>query len=202
MNHYDAVVIGAGQGGDPLARAWAAPGGRSPSSSARYVGGTCVNTGCTPTKTMVASARVAYLARRGADFGVQTRAGHGRHGQSPSAQAQAIVERLSRRHREEASRSKRRGTDLRRGALHRPEGADCDAERRRGRDIDGGPDLHQYRRSARRPPIDGLDDVPYLDNATIEELDAVPEHLLILGGGYIALEFGRCSAASAAASHC
>src|SRR5262249_52016449 len=70
--HYDAIVIGSGQAGTPLSRALAESGMRSALVEREHVGGTCVNEGCTPTKTMVASARVAYLARRGADYGVHT----------------------------------------------------------------------------------------------------------------------------------
>src|SRR5881296_4285897 len=69
---YDAIVIGAGQAGGPLAGALARAGRRSVLVERVHVGGTCINEGCTPTKTMVASARVAYLARRGADYGVGT----------------------------------------------------------------------------------------------------------------------------------
>src|SRR5215469_6724937 len=69
---YDALVIGAGQAGDPLAGALAKAGRRTGLVERAHVGGTCLNEGCTPTKTMVASARVAYLARRAADYGVQT----------------------------------------------------------------------------------------------------------------------------------
>jgi pyruvate/2-oxoglutarate dehydrogenase complex dihydrolipoamide dehydrogenase (E3) component len=70
--HYDAIVIGAGQAGVPLARAFAEAGRRTALVEREHVGGTCVNVGCTPTKTMIASGRVAYLARRGADYGVGT----------------------------------------------------------------------------------------------------------------------------------
>src|SRR5579864_8734253 len=70
--HYDAIVIGSGQGGTPLARALAGAGRRTALIEREHVGGTCVNEGCSPTKTMVASARVAYLVRRGADYGVRT----------------------------------------------------------------------------------------------------------------------------------
>src|ERR671925_2020077 len=70
-HHYDAVVIGAGQGGIPLAIALARAGRSTALIEREHVGGTCINEGCTPTKTMVASARVAYLARRAADYGVQ-----------------------------------------------------------------------------------------------------------------------------------
>src|SRR5207249_1014320 len=69
---YDAIVIGAGQAGTPLSQALAAAGMRTALIEREHIGGTCINEGCTPTKTMVASARVAYLARRGADYGVHT----------------------------------------------------------------------------------------------------------------------------------
>src|SRR6202048_2754232 len=72
LDHYQAIVIGSGQGGTPLCTALAEAGLRTALIERRHVGGTCVNEGCTPTKTMVASGRVAYLARRGADYGVQT----------------------------------------------------------------------------------------------------------------------------------
>src|SRR6266536_3251071 len=70
-SHYDAIVIGAGQSGGPLSSALARAGKRTALIEREHVGGTCINEGCTPTKTMVASARVAYLARRAADYGVQ-----------------------------------------------------------------------------------------------------------------------------------
>ena len=69
---YDAIVVGSGQGGTPLSRALAEAGMHTALVEREHVGGTCVNEGCTPTKTMVASARVTYLARRAADYGVQT----------------------------------------------------------------------------------------------------------------------------------
>src|SRR2546425_10169345 len=72
IEHYDAIVIGAGQSGGPLSTALARAGRKTAIIEREHVGGTCINEGCTPTKTMVASARVAYLARRGADYGVNT----------------------------------------------------------------------------------------------------------------------------------
>src|SRR6195256_5739718 len=71
-DQYDAIIIGSGQGGTPLSWALAESGRRIALIEREHVGGTCINEGCTPTKTMVASARVAYLARRGADYGVHT----------------------------------------------------------------------------------------------------------------------------------
>src|ERR1700746_2839551 len=72
MDQYDAIIIGAGQAGGPLSTALAQAGQKTALIEREHVGGTCINEGCTPTKTMVASARVAYLARRAADYGVQT----------------------------------------------------------------------------------------------------------------------------------
>src|SRR5437879_7032455 len=69
---YDAIILGAGQAGGPLSTALAKAGWKTALIEREHVGGTCINEGCTPTKTMVASARVAYLARRGADYGVRT----------------------------------------------------------------------------------------------------------------------------------
>src|SRR5579862_1074942 len=71
MDHYDAIVIGAGQAGTPLSIALAEAGRKTVLVESQHVGGTCINVGCTPTKTMVASARIAYLARRGADYGIR-----------------------------------------------------------------------------------------------------------------------------------
>src|ERR1700733_4970672 len=71
MDHYDAIVIGSGQAGTPLSIALAGAGRKTALVESQHVGGTCINVGCTPTKTMVASARVAYMARRAADYGVR-----------------------------------------------------------------------------------------------------------------------------------
>ena len=72
LDQYQAIVIGSGQGGNPLCRALAQAGVRTALVEREHIGGTCVNEGCTPTKTMVASARIAYLSRRAVDYGVQT----------------------------------------------------------------------------------------------------------------------------------
>src|SRR6266496_5801135 len=72
MAHYDVIIIGAGQSGGPLSTAFARAGKKTAIIERVHVGGTCINEGCTPTKTMVASGRVAYLARRADDYGVQT----------------------------------------------------------------------------------------------------------------------------------
>src|SRR5437016_13993434 len=113
--HYDAIVIGSGQAGGPISTALAGSGRKTALIEREHVGGTCINVGCTPTKTMVASARLAYLARRGADYGVHT---------GPiSVDLQAIRQRkqgiIEGARSDLESRIKAtRGLDLRRGLAH------------------------------------------------------------------------------------
>ena len=190
IEQFDAVVIGSGQGANPLAKALAKAGKKTAVVEAKHVGGTCVNEGCTPTKTMVASGRVAYLAHRGADYGVGT--------------GPIKIDMLKIRERKRAIvKSFREGNE--RGLKE----TDCDTLIM-GEASFAGPKvvkvacnsggertltadwifLNTGLRSA-VPNIDGLTDVPYLDNVSLMELDRVPEHLVVIGGGYIGLEFGQ-----------
>lgn len=186
---FDAIIIGSGQGGNPLAAALTAAGKRTAMVERKDVGGTCINRGCTPTKTMVASARVAYLARRAADYGVHT---------GPIAIDLAKV-----RERKRAIVTSFRGRREERLAEDHVELIRGEASFTGPRQIrialrDGGERLltagqifiNTGTRSA-TPKIEGLDKVPWLDNESIMELDQVPEHLLVLGGGYIGVEFGQ-----------
>lgn len=187
---YDAVIIGVGQAGDPLARALAKAGRRMAMIERDVVGGTCVNRGCTPTKTMIASARVAYLAGRGTDFGVQT---------GPVTVDLAKVRQRKRdivasfRDSEKTALEKTDEVDLIFGEAKftGPKTVEI-ALRDGGTQQVTAPQIF-VNTGARPavPKIDGLDQVPYLDSTSIMELGAVPEHLLILGGSYIALEFGQ-----------
>ena len=186
---FDAIIIGSGQGGNPLAEALIAAGKKTAMVERQDVGGTCINRGCTPTKTMVASARVAYLARRGADYGVDVGAiaidmGRVRERKRAivSSFRQSREKRLEKVHAElirgEASFTGPRQLHvaLRGGGERRLTAAQIF--------IDTG--THSA-----MPAIAGLDTVPHLDNDSIMELDHVPEHLLILGGGYIGVEFSQ-----------
>jgi pyruvate/2-oxoglutarate dehydrogenase complex dihydrolipoamide dehydrogenase (E3) component len=189
-DEYQAVVIGSGQGGKPLCVALANAGWRTAIIEREHVGGTCVNEGCTPTKTMVASARVAYLTRRGADYGVQTeniRINMARI----RKRKRDIVE--SFRSRGQATLEKTMNLDLIFGeasftgpkslAVHLKDGTQ--------RALHSEQIFINAGCQPAVPQVDGLKDVPYLNSTSIMELDSVPEHLLILGGGYIGLEFGQ-----------
>jgi pyruvate/2-oxoglutarate dehydrogenase complex dihydrolipoamide dehydrogenase (E3) component len=190
----DAVIIGVGQGGKPLAVAMAKAGWQTAIIEREHVGGTCVNTGCTPTKTMVASGRVAYLARRAADYGVNT---------TPVtvdikrviARKQAIVE--SFRGSGEKLLTTTANLELIKGeatitgkvdngfsvAVKMDDGASRTLLTKRLFINTGARPNY--------PAIAGLEDIPFLDSTSIMELDSLPKHLIVLGGGYIGLEFGQ-----------
>ncbi|HKX18129.1 MAG TPA: mercuric reductase [bacterium] len=187
---YDAIVIGSGQAGTPLARALAEAGRRTVLIESTHVGGTCVNEGCTPTKTMVASARVAYLARRGGDYGIRT--------------GDVSVDMVKVRERKRAIVEKFRGggerglakierLELVRGEARfiGPHEIEVAEESGGRRSLSSDQIFLNVGARPTKPALPGLDAVPHLDSTSIMELDAVPEHLLILGGGYIGSEFGQ-----------
>ncbi|MGH7627564.1 MAG: mercuric reductase [Gemmatimonadaceae bacterium] len=188
-SHVNAIIIGAGQAGVPLSRDLAKAGRRTLLIERAHVGGTCINEGCTPTKTMVASARVAYLARRGADYGVEVR------------DLRIDMARVRERKRAIVE-------SFRSGSERRLAGAGVqrlDAEARFtgprtvvARDHEGQEqhveaDLIFIDTGARPalPTLPGLDTIAVLDSTSIMELAEVPGHLIVLGGGYIGLEFAQ-----------
>jgi pyruvate/2-oxoglutarate dehydrogenase complex dihydrolipoamide dehydrogenase (E3) component len=190
-DHYDAIVVGAGQAGVPLVRCLAVEAKMRVALIERaHVGGTCINEGCTPTKTMVASARIAYLARRAAEYGVQ------------AGPVSVDMPRVRQRTRDIVA-NWRAGSERR---LRKTEGLDLiygDARFAGAREIEVKTAGGETRRlTADRiflntgarpslPSIDGLAQVPVLTSTTIMELDVVPPHLMIIGGGYVGLEFGQ-----------
>jgi len=187
---YDLIVIGAGQGGGPLAGTLADHGHSAALVERKHVGGTCVNEGCTPTKTMIASARVAHLARRAEDYGVQT------------GEVSVDLETVRERKRDivEMFRSGSRssvedteGLDLIEGTGRFVDADTVEVTFDDGRTQTLTADRIVINTGTRPviPPIDGLDEVEYLTSTSIMELGTVPEHLLVLGGGYIGLEFGQ-----------
>lgn len=188
--HYDAIVIGAGQAGVPLATALAQAGRKTALIEREHVGGTCINEGCTPTKTMIASARVAYLARRGTDYGVQTGT-LAIDMETVRQRKRAIVD--SFRGGSERRIWQTSGLDLLLGTASFTGPKALDVQRNDGGTQALTADNIFINVGARpsHPPIPGMDTIPFLNSTTIMELDQVPEHLIVLGGGYIGLEFGQ-----------
>jgi pyruvate/2-oxoglutarate dehydrogenase complex dihydrolipoamide dehydrogenase (E3) component len=187
---YQAIVIGSGQGGTPLCMALAGAGLRTALIEREHVGGTCINEGCTPTKTMVASGRVAYLARRGAGYGVHT------------DNIRVDMERVRQRKRDIVN-SFRNGSQRRIEKTANLELIFGEASFTGPKSVlvrlnDGGQRALTgekiFINAGARPSVpalDGLKDVSFLDSTSIMELDSVPEHLIVLGGGYVGLEFGQ-----------
>lgn len=180
---FDAIVIGGGQAGPFLAARLADAGQTVALIERRFMGGTCVNDGCQPTKTLVASARVAWLARRAKDFGVST---------GPVSVDMAAV----KARKEKVVLASRQGLDywmastpnltVFRGsaAFVSPTAVEVNGEVLEGRQL--------FLNTGARPVVpDWAKDVPYLTNTSILELDTLPKHLLVAGGSYIALEFAQ-----------
>jgi pyruvate/2-oxoglutarate dehydrogenase complex dihydrolipoamide dehydrogenase (E3) component len=190
MEHFDAIVIGSGQAGTPLSIALGEAGRKTALIESQHYGGTCINVGCTPTKTMVASARVAYLARRAADYGI-------RCGTISVDMAQI------RRRKQAIVDDFRAGVQRRLKNARNLELVDGEGHFTGSKVVEvkltaGGTRtltaenifINTGDRSA-RPRIAGLDSVTALDSTSIMELEVVPEHLLVLGGGDVGLEFGQ-----------
>ena len=182
---YDAIVIGSGQAGVPLSFRLADVGWQVALIEKSYLGGTCINNGCTPTKTMIHRAQVAYYARNAARWGVRA--------SDVSADLPAIVAQKNKV--VHGFREGKQKQMKQRPNLHFYSG--------QARFVD----VHQVRVGetllesekifintggrSRDPGIPGLDTIPYLTNENIMDLTVLPEHLIVLGGGYIGLEFGQ-----------
>jgi pyruvate/2-oxoglutarate dehydrogenase complex dihydrolipoamide dehydrogenase (E3) component len=186
---YDAIVIGTSQGGRFLPADLAKAGRRVALVERDQLGGVCVNTGCTPTKTMVASARLAYQARRGAEFGVRT---------GPvSVDLAAVRERkramVAGARENYASRLAEDGLDLIEGEARFAGPHTVEVALNAGGTRQLSAPVIVIDAGTRTKPltIAGASDVPVLYSTSIMELDELPEHLIILGGGYIGLEFGQ-----------
>jgi pyruvate/2-oxoglutarate dehydrogenase complex dihydrolipoamide dehydrogenase (E3) component len=186
MTEYDAIVIGAGQAGPSLARRMAAEGNRVAIIERDLFGGACVNTGCTPTKAMVSSAYAAHMARRAGEFGVTIAGTVGVDMKQVKARKDAIVG--ASRNGVESSLRKTKNITV----------VQAHAKFVSSQQITAGTDTLQAPRifinvGARPaiPPIPGLDAVRYLTSSTILDLDHVPEHLAIIGGSYVGLEFAQ-----------
>lgn len=186
----DVLIIGSGQAGGPLASACANAGQQTVLVEREHIGGTCVNVGCTPTKTMIASGRVAYLARRAADYGVQT------------GGVSVDMETVRKRKRDIVEQW-RSGSEKNLLGKENPRTIFGEARFTGPHHVfvalnDGGEEVFDAEtviiNVGERPAsldIPGADQVDVLDSTTVMELGEVPEHLILIGGGYIGLEFGQ-----------
>ena len=183
---YDSIVIGTGQAGPSLAVRLAGAGRRTAIIERKRIGGTCVNNGCIPTKTLIASARAAHVARRGGDLGVAIRGAI----EVDMARVKARKDEVVRQSTDGLTRwlSTTPGVSLIRGHA-RFESAH--SMRVGDRLLEAGEIFVNVGGRASVPDMPGIAEVPYLDNATIMGVDFLPEHLLIVGGSYIGLEFAQ-----------
>src|SRR5947209_1723839 len=185
MSKYDAIVIGSGQAGNPLSHKLADHGWTIALVEKEHLGGTCVNTGCTPTKTMIASAQIAFYARNAARWGVRASA--------VGVDLPKVVARKDRVVGEWRSGLNRKVEERKTLHLYRGHARFVSPH-----EVRVGEELLQSERifidtGARpaSPPLEGLRAIDFLDNASIMRLTEVPEHLLVLGGGYVGMEFGQ-----------
>ncbi|MGL4287122.1 MAG: mercuric reductase, partial [Phreatobacter sp.] len=186
MPDFDAIVIGAGQAGPALALRLGKAGRKVAIVERDLVGGTCVNTGCTPTKTLVASAHAAHMARRAGDYGVAIDGAvtvdmkrvmarkeqvvlHSRHGLKAALEAEPNVTLCRGHARFISPREVRVGTET----------------------LSAGLVFINVGGRAATPPISGLAGIDYLTNSSLMDLAILPRHLVIVGGSYIGLEFGQ-----------
>lgn len=190
MKEFDAIVIGAGQAGVPLAKKLAQAGWKTALIEKRVVGGTCINDGCTPTKAMVASAKMAYMADKSHELGIDI--------PSYKVDFKAVMARKSaivKQFREGATAGVEKTKNL---TLIYGEAKFEDDHTLYIRGNDGSFENYTAKHifintgeSPVIPDIEGVNEIDYLTSTTILELAEVPEHLLIVGGGYIGLEFGQ-----------
>ncbi|MGK7653953.1 FAD-containing oxidoreductase [Roseovarius sp. B08] len=182
---FDAVIVGSGQAGPPLAARLTAAGMSVALIERKRVGGTCVNAGCTPTKTLVASARTAHVVRRAAEFGIGTT--------PPQVDMHQVRARMrsvvgASRDGLESWLTGMEGLTLFRGQARfvAPGSVEVDGE------ILNAPRIFlNVGARPSRPDIPGMNELPHLTSTTILELDRVPKHLVIVGGSYIGLEFAQ-----------
>ena len=192
--YFKAIVLGSGQGGTPLTSALAAAGYAVALVESTHLGGTCINEGCTPTKTMVASAKVAYYARRQADFGVRT-----------SESGVKVDMETVRRRKRDIVNSFRGGSE---GRLEKAENVTLVKGKARfvGKkevEVTMTDDQSKTERltadwifinvGCRPAPlaVPGAEQIDYLNSTSVMELGVVPEHLVVVGGGYIGVEFAQ-----------
>ena len=187
MTHepFDAIIVGAGQAGPAIAARCSAEGLRTAVIERGHFGGTCVNVGCVPTKTLVASARAIHVARRGDEFGFAT------------AEVRVDMGRIKARKDGIVGQSRTGVENWMRGLKHTEvivgEAAFVAPSvlQVAGRRLTAPRIFLNVGGRAVRPDLPGIDAVPTLDNVSVMQLDEVPEHLVVVGGSYIGLEFAQ-----------
>ena len=184
--HFDAIIIGTGQAGPSLAARFAAAGMAVAIIERHKFGGTCVNTGCIPTKTLVASAYAAHVARRGAEYGFVV-----------NGDVRVDMKRVKARKDEVAGRSNRGVEESLRG-LKNCTVVQGHARFQSSRTVVVNDEVLQADKvfinvggRASVPPIQGINDASFLTNSSMMDVDFLPEHLVIVGGGYVGLEFAQ-----------
>ncbi len=186
MSSYDAIIIGTGQAGPALARRLVAAGWSVAIVERKLFGGTCVNTGCTPTKTFVASAYAAHIVRRAADYGIKIRGSIEADMKAVKARKDAVVA-PSRNGVERSLRTLKGCTVYEgHGRFVGPKEVEIGNET-----IQGDKIFINVGGRALVPPISGLDQIPYLTNSSMMDIDFLPPHLVVLGGSYVGLEFAQ-----------
>ena len=183
---YDAIVIGTGQAGPPLAVRSAGRRMKVAIIERNRFGGTCVNTGCIPTKTLVASARAAYIARRAGDYGVTI-------GSSVSVDMKKVKERKDGVVRLSAEGLEKWLKNTQNLTVYAGHARFEDRNRVRVGDelLDADKIFINVGGRASIPPLRGIDQVRYLNNSTMMDVDFLPEHLIVIGGSYVGLEFAQ-----------
>ena len=183
---YDAIVIGTGQAGPPLAVRLADTGMKVAIIERKRFGGTCVNNGCIPTKTLVASARTAHVARRAGDYGVMIPSSIAVDMKKVKMRKDALVRRSS----EGVQKWLKNTQNL---TVYEGHARFDDAHRVRVGDelLEADKIFINVGGRASVPPLGGIDEVSYLNNSTMMDVDFLPEHLIVIGGSYVGLEFAQ-----------
>ena len=190
FKQFDAIVVGSGQGGNPLAMALASAGWQVAMVEREHVGGSCINKGCTPTKTMIASARIAYLVNRAKDYGVNSSSG--------SVDFSKVLKRKNDMVQSFRSGSRKKLTSTAGLSLIEGNARFVGEKQLEVEMLSGGKEYIRADKiiidtgaSPSMPPIPGIDKAGALDSTSIMEIEGIPEHLLIIGGGYVGLEFSQ-----------
>jgi pyruvate/2-oxoglutarate dehydrogenase complex dihydrolipoamide dehydrogenase (E3) component len=186
MKTFDAIIIGAGQAGPSLAARLTGAGQTVAYVERKLFGGTCVNTGCTPTKAMIASAYAAHVARRSADYGVSIDTSVEVDMKAVNARREGIVAKA--RNGVEASLRNNPKVTVFRGTARFESATSV----RVGEDaLEGKQIFINVGGRAAIPNLPGMHDVPFLTNSSLLALDTLPKHLVVVGGSYIGIEFGQ-----------